>query len=281
MNHERAARIEELLAGWVLGDLSADELSELSAFQAEGIDLAPDKLERVLSEALAALTGLSDPEPLPDSLRSRLEADAPGWAQTRGDIPAPAPDGRPNLVASPGGPGAPRGPRWFAWSGWAAAALFCALWLGSSSGDTTPVPERQLDISEILDALVREQHLELDWTATEDPAAAQASGTIVWSNSRQAGVMRFQGLAANDPGEFRYQLWIFDAARDERYPVDGGLFDVPAGETEVFVPIDARLQIGNPTLFAVTVERPDGVVVSDRERIVVLAQTVDASQAGQ
>jgi hypothetical protein len=38
------------------------------------------------------------------------------------------------------------------------------------------------------------------------------------------------------------------------------------------VPIDPRLPIGKPTLFAITVEKPGGVVVSKRERLPLLAQ---------
>lgn len=114
--------------------------------------------------------------------------------------------------------------------------------------------------------------LRIPWTITEDPAAAGARGDLVWNNERQEGFMRFEGLTPNDPAETRYQLWIFDAARDDRFPVDGGLFDVPESG-EVVVPIDARLRIGEPVLFAVTIEEPGGVVVSDRERIVVLAQS--------
>jgi hypothetical protein len=81
--------------------------------------------------------------------------------------------------------------------------------------------------------------------------------------------MRLQGLAANDPGVVQYQLWIFDKARDAKYPVDGGVFDVTGGE--VVVPIVAKLHVEQPTLFAVTVERPGGVVVSDRKRIAIVA----------
>ena len=40
----------------------------------------------------------------------------------------------------------------------------------------------------------------------------------------------------------------------------------------VCVPIDARLPIGKPTLFAITVEKPGGVVVSKRERLPLLAK---------
>lgn len=110
----------------------------------------------------------------------------------------------------------------------------------------------------------------LAWTATEDPAAQGASGDVVWSASRQKGFMRFAGLAVNDPKQLQYQLWIFDKHRDQAFPVDGGVFDVtPAGE--VIVPISAKLPVGEPVLFAVTVEKPGGVVVSKRERIVVTA----------
>jgi hypothetical protein len=110
----------------------------------------------------------------------------------------------------------------------------------------------------------------LAWTATTDEAAKGASGDVVWSASKQQGFMRFAGLAANDPAKLQYQLWIFDKNRDQAFPVDGGVFDVtPNGE--VIVPITAKLHVDEPVLFAVTVEKPGGVVVSKRERIVVTA----------
>jgi anti-sigma-K factor RskA len=112
----------------------------------------------------------------------------------------------------------------------------------------------------------------LDWTATADPVARGASGDVVWSPSAQRGYMRFVGIAKNDRQKFQYQLWIFDKERDARYPVDGGVFDVSAAG-EVIVPITTRLPIGQPTLFAVTVEAPGGVVVSARKRIVVTASS--------
>ncbi|MEM7228940.1 MAG: anti-sigma factor, partial [Planctomycetota bacterium] len=80
------------------------------------------------------------------------------------------------------------------------------------------------------------------------------------------------GLEANDPSVMQYQLWIFDAERSADHPVDGGVFDIPAGGGEVIVPIDPKLAVSDATLFAITVEQPGGVVVSARERIVLLAQ---------
>jgi anti-sigma-K factor RskA len=85
--------------------------------------------------------------------------------------------------------------------------------------------------------------------------------------------MRFTGLAPNDRARWQYQLWIFDKRRDQRYPVDGGVFDIPAGAAEVLVPIHARLPVGEATMFVVTVEPVGGVVVSSRERIALIAKT--------
>jgi anti-sigma-K factor RskA len=110
----------------------------------------------------------------------------------------------------------------------------------------------------------------LAWTATADDASKTASGDVVWSPSKQQGYMRFVGLAPNDPSHTQYQLWIFDKERNQEFPVDGGVFDV-SSTGEVIVPISAKLRVGDAVLFAVTVEKPGGVVVSKRERIVVTA----------
>ena len=53
---------------------------------------------------------------------------------------------------------------------------------------------------------------------------------------------------------------------------DGGVFDVPPGGGDVVVPIRVKLGVTRPKLFAVTVEPPGGVVVSNRERIPLLAK---------
>jgi hypothetical protein len=110
------------------------------------------------------------------------------------------------------------------------------------------------------------------WSPTKDPNSQGTSGEVVWSTARQQGFMTFRSLAPNDPSKSQYQLWIFDGERDERYPVDGGVFDVDASTGEVVVPITAKVRVGKPTMFVVTVERPGGVVVSTRERIVVAAK---------
>ena len=85
--------------------------------------------------------------------------------------------------------------------------------------------------------------------------------------------MRFSGLKPNDPDREQYQLWIVDASRGEPLkvpPVDGGVFDAGAGG-DVIVPIAPKLPVGKAFAFAVTIEPPGGVVVSDQSRKVVLA----------
>ena len=83
--------------------------------------------------------------------------------------------------------------------------------------------------------------------------------------------MRFHGLAANDPTKSQYQLSIFDPSQSAKTPIDGGVFDIDPSTGDVIVPINAKLRVTGPTLFAVTVEKPGGVVVSKREHIVMVA----------
>jgi Anti-sigma-K factor rskA len=118
--------------------------------------------------------------------------------------------------------------------------------------------------------LAKSDSLKIPLAATKDPAAAGMSGDVVWDPVTQRGFLHFAGLAANDPAVHQYQIWIFDAGRDKRYPVDGGVFDVPANAAEVVIPIRATLMVRKPAAFAVTVEKPGGVVVSGREHVVAL-----------
>jgi len=65
-------------------------------------------------------------------------------------------------------------------------------------------------------------------------------------------------------------LWIIDPSRDEK-PIDGGVFDITS-DIESIVPINAKLAVGQPTVFAITVEKPGGVVVSDQKRLPLIAK---------
>ena len=118
--------------------------------------------------------------------------------------------------------------------------------------------------------ILKPESLKITLGATKDPAAAGVSGDVVWDAATQHGFLHFVGLAPNDPAVHQYQLWIFDGGRDKRYPVDGGIFDIPPNTTEVVVPIHAALPVLSAKAFAVTIEKPGGVVVSGREHVVVL-----------
>lgn len=155
-------------------------------------------------------------------------------------------------------------------SGWLAAAAVAALWVGSA------VVRRPADVTSPgalrASLLAGDSTVQLTWGSGGDSTARLAAGDIVWSDAAQAGVMRLTGLAPNERRQWQYQLWIFDRDRDQRYPVDGGTFDVPPGAGEVLVPVAARIPVGRAVMFAVTVERAGGVVVSTRERVALLAQ---------
>ena len=60
--------------------------------------------------------------------------------------------------------------------------------------------------------------------------------------------------------------------RQNKYPVDGGVFDIDAASGDVVVAIRAALPVNTPTLFAITIEKPGGVVVSKREHLVLTAK---------
>jgi hypothetical protein len=180
------------------------------------------------------------------------------------------------------------GRSWLAAAGWWTAACLAGVlawqWSGASRIAAPPSGDRKPPVlAELRGKLLAEdpEAVTVAWKkASDDPAivadeagleSVGALGDVVWSSARQQGYMRFRGLAANDPTVAQYQLWIFDAERDEAYPVDGGVFDVPAAGGDVVVRIDTRLQVSRATAFAITVEKPGGVVVSSRKRLPLLA----------
>ena len=81
--------------------------------------------------------------------------------------------------------------------------------------------------------------------------------------------MCFVGMPVNDPTVEQYQLWIIDPERDDE-PIDGGVLDI-TGTGEVFVAIDAKLNVIEPAALVITIEKPGGVVVSTQERLPLLA----------
>lgn len=231
------------------------------AFEPTGHDLLTGELTAALLPD--TLTG---DDVLPPALAARITATGEALVRARTVPPIGAP-----ATASP-----QRTPRqWTRWSGWLAAAALLALFVRQQQ--TTPAnsaPAASTDpVAALRDSLLADSTLlRRAWTITTDSTSTTATGEVLWDARTQRGIMRFAGLAPNDRAKWQYQLWIFDKARDERYPVDGGVFDIPANGGDVLIPIRARLAVGEAVLFAVTVEKPGGVVVSGRERIAVLAK---------
>ncbi len=261
-------RLQELLACRATQELDASEKKELVQLLQDHPDWAADSFELTAASLELALNEQSPP--LPESLRRKVAADARQYFSKTRQPSEPIRLVQPSKAQEPSGnaPGATR--QSALWMGWLAAAALLVVtlmsWLpGLLQSPAGPLQARQELMAQDSEALI------LDWQATEDPAAQGASGDVLWSVQQQAGFMRIQGLQPNNPSRRQYQLWIFDRLRDERYPVDGGVFDIPAGADEVIVPIQAKLPVSEAHLFAVTVEQPGGVVVSSRARIVLLA----------
>lgn len=251
-------RVEELLVQRATEGLSDEESAELAALGAAD-DMSFDL-------AVAALDiATTQPEPLPPQVLERLLVSAGAGASPSPPIDISHARRR-------------RRSEWIAWSTAAmglAAAASAIFWATSRppeikirdrvvSSVARSVPDQRLDLLKVPDVEA------MPWVPTKDPAGLGARGDIVWSPSRQEGFIKVEGLAANDPTRAQYQVWIFDKNRDDKFPVDGGVFDVGTNG-EALIRISPKLRITQPVLFAVTLERAGGVVVSNRERIVVTA----------
>jgi anti-sigma-K factor RskA len=250
-------RAQELLADRALEGLSREEADELRRL---GADADPSFDLAAAGTQLSALPI----EQIPTHVAQRVLMGLGASDRTGKDDVRPIESARPRrrgaLVA------------WLAAAACLLVAIGAWLWASQRAPEVVhvmPATPSPADGRAELLATARDVTT-LAWTATADPNAKGAAGDVVWSASAQKGFMRFSGIAVNDPKQIQYQLWIFDKDRDEKYPVDGGVFDV-SSTGEVIVPITAKLHVDQPMLFAVTIEKPGGVVVSKRERIVVTA----------
>lgn len=264
--HPRNERLRELLADRALQGLEANddrELQELLAAEGQVDEDAYDFAAAAID--LAAMNRELDP--VPPALLERLHADANNFAMpVKARVPSVAPVVD---VVSPAVAG-----RVMPWLAAAAGVLLAiiAWW-----------PGRPVDAAATYATLLTSPgSIELPWTNAA--AGEGVSGSVVWNADRNEGVLRFSGLAVNDPRDIQYQLWIFDAGRagySDDIAVDGGVFDIDRATGDVYVPIRAALDIKNPSLFAITTEPPGGVVKHNAERDperyrIILTAPVDA-----
>jgi len=247
-------RLQELLADRALFGLDAAEQAELRRLVGDAS--AEENWERFAAELQLSLLP-AELEPLPAHVARQIAA----AAKTSLPIMATRSEEKSHRRS------------WLTWTLSAACLAMFVMLLRTpgkppSIATLTPSERRAELLKDSPDAV------QIGWTATGEAHGPQATGDVVWSTARQEGYLRFRDLQINNPAVEQYQLWIFDAEQDERYPVDGGVFDITSAG-EVVIPIHAKLRVMNPTLFAITVEKPGGVVVSDRSKLPLLAKVED------
>ncbi len=267
MNDNAREIMLDLLYKKAVEGLTADEERQLAELQREaGLD--DESLSFELTAASIAMAGVNKIDEMPVNLQEKILADAERHFSIAASSPAVATE--------------PARTPLFAWLGWglaAAACLVLAVNLYYTRIDTGEVVQQPPppQAESLTPAQMRERLIATApdlargvWGAGNMKQFAPA-GDIVWSDSAQAGYMRLSGLPVNDPTKQTYQLWIFDESQDPKTPIDGGTFDVNSNG-EVIIPVNAKLRPRNTSMYAITIEKPGGVVVSDRSNIIALAK---------
>jgi hypothetical protein len=287
MSRQVPEELLDLLVSDVTEGLDAEARARLDAAAGQHAGLDRDEWERV-----AALTHLalldSTPtaqERMPADVRHRLlgnlsgrsgVAHSPASGGGSIDNSTVVPLGGRTATTSRGGDDQST----MANLGWYLAAGVAAAWVGTQwLADSARVPGLEQpsgpaivvqapSAAEQRDALLAAggDVVTVPWSQTTEDFS-EVRGDVVWSTERQEGYMRLAAMPANDARVAQYQLWIVDPERDQE-PVDGGVFDV-VGTGEVIVPIAAKLQVVAPAAFAITREKPGGVVVSEGPLLVV------------
>jgi len=268
---EILTRFEELEAGRILGDLDQDEIKEWEELS-QNPHCDTDLSLELAAAALDAEFLQGSEDPLPEHLLKELQTGMDDFIVPE-DLPEEKVISLPEPQRSSVSP----------WPGWAVAAALALLMVvtsltgppkessapGSSAQnkpEKAPTPEKARDAlrTKATDLLVSS----FGGVETYD----KMSGDVVWSDELQEGYMTLTNLPANDPEKKQYQLWIVDPERDEK-PVDGGVFNIPSGQTTAVIPIRNPLAVKDPKAFVITLEQAGGVVVSKQEEVVALAKS--------
>lgn len=261
-------RIQELAAGFSLGDLTEAESLEINSFAPKIFQAMAERSEESAARAFLTYQGAFPNEPLPAALSSRLKSMANGFIaeskSSNGENVANVANVANFATVAPSSMGVRELVAWLSMA--ASIALAMCIWLpGKSNMRVSMVKQRDSLIASASD-IIRSK-----WESTKQgqPIGTEL-GEVVWSTASQQGFMTIQGLPINDVTIEQYQLWIIDPTRDDK-PVDGGVFDI-SSTGESIIPIRAKLRVDKPTVFAITVEKPGGVVVSDQKRLPLIAK---------
>jgi anti-sigma-K factor RskA len=284
MNPESNEMHYDLLIKKAVYGLDETEQTQLDELDTGKADQELHSLE--ITAAAIGMAGLTTIEAMPAHLRSMILEAAPkhlASEQTQ-EAAEPVSSGDRILSAYDDTTSMPRF-SWFSLLGWAAAAAACvALAINIWITRNQPTPEiarvqtpaetpRPLSPAEMRAQMMSSgiAMINATWGPGNMKDVKQVSGDIVWSSEKQMGYMKLQGLPKNDPSRETYQLWIVDKTRDQKFPIDGGTFDVTS-DGEIIIPIDAKLKAVSPEMFAITMEKPGGVVVSKQEKVAAVAK---------
>ena len=279
MSQDNKDVLYDLLGKKAVYGLDAEEQRQLDEL---GGGRADDELLTLELTAAAINLGAStDDEPLPEHLYKKISADAANYVgvDATEQVAEPWPPvtkGREMFAEKPRR-------SLFGWLGWAAAAAACFA-LAANIYMTRLAPPEQVKTTTVATPLPltpSEQRAAFEnstsnlvrasWAPGNVKDIKQIAGDVVWSDEKQTGYLRIRGLPIKGAPEYCYQLWIFDKVQDKATPIDGGIFDVDH-DGEIIIPITTKIPASGPTMFALTIERHGGVVVSKREKIAAVAK---------
>lgn len=244
----RREALFDLLAVKATEGLDQAETQQLDALLSEFPDVDGMDFELAAAQLDCYFAGNSVLEAMPASLKQKVLTAAPGSKPAQGLRLADA-----------------SSPPWLKLYALAATLLLALLavnWFEgrpSDSGAGSNVVAGLDGASDLID---------IPWVAKGIEGFEDVAGRVRWSTSLQRGEMKLEGLPTNDPTSMQYQLWVIDKERDAQHPVDGGVFDIEEDGT-VVIPIDAKLALIKPAAFAITAEKPGGIVVSDGPHLAV------------
>ena len=289
---ENQERLLDLLTEKEIYGLNEEKQKELERLIKQFPEWQNDESLALTATAIT-LSVVKTDEPMPASLKSKILADSEKFFSVQDnngkilDFKSKTEQNSPvENNASIGYGREQRKVSFWNWAGWAAAAAACValainLWTTRTPTVVVQNPPLQQSSPPPAPPSLAEQREQLlaaapdairtAWTDINPKQPRNVKGDVVWSNSLQKGYIRFQNLPVNDKTRETYQLWIFDANQNAKTPVDGGVFDVDANG-DVIVPIDPKIKVGKPTMFAVTAEKPGGVVVSEQEKVMAIAK---------
>ncbi len=287
MSEQEKEKMLELLSDKAVFGLTETELAELAELEKNFPEFSDESLELTQSLELSAATigmmNLDTSEPMPAHLRTKIASNAEKYFALRktevavSEPQAEKEDFQKTFAFEP------KKSVW-SWLGWAVAAAACmvlALNLYTTRTDKgdiakitptpTATPQIKLTATQEREQLLASAKdiLRSNWGDLDPKKPQNMQGDVVWSNEKQKGFVRFSNLPVNDKTKETYQVWIFD--ENQKQPIDGGIFDAnEAGE--IIIPIDAKLKVQKPKMFAITVEKPGGVVVSPLEKVMAVAK---------